>query len=811
MIFQRVPRLGYEPLQRWTRCLMLFFVLSLAITSLSNAQTRAAPSWLRYFRGEYVVTLPVRTDKQHGVAGFSSNSLEDRFGVIENLGGSTLLLSTTSASGIDATVSKFGMLESLVSVEDATCKSLLAEKVVTSCTPNFVMQTSDVTTSDPYASQLWGLSEDQGISAAQGWEVSSGTKDVVVAVIDTGIDYRHEDLVDNLWRNPGEIEDNGIDDDNNGFVDDVYGINAITGAPVVGDPFDDNGHGTHVAGTIGAVGDNGVGVVGVSRAVSIMGLKFLDASGSGRLSDAISAINYMINMKESYGVNIVAANNSWGGGGYSQALEDAIERANAAGIVFVAAAGNQGLDVDLFPSYPSSYENSNVVSVAALDSEGNLATFSNFGSEGVDIAAPGVDILSTLPGGAYGPYSGTSMAAPHVTGLLALLYSIAPNMSVEEVVARLFETGRDLTSLGAGVAGPLLVKTGRIPDAGRLLRDERLPVPAPPNNGEICPYEFEYKRILDSTELDTSADGEVIVNQSDEGGYVRVDLPFDFPFHNRVIRTVFVSPNGVVYEVEPHNLDYLTSYRAPYNSIAAMHIDLTPRRADEGVRVFTGHDRVTILWKAELYMMPDIGPLSVRLTLSPTGQVVSTVSFEEAGTPEVLSKIVLGDAFSDPVQSPMGIVGISGASRLASSTADLLAAQRLLMEERDGEFSAKVTMNPTCEVSGGNREITVPHIQKIKIRNKRGRNSKLRLAFGGIGTGRVPLSVKVNGRLCSEAGDVGLIDGRAERRVRVPRTLRHLSIVSGEARMRKRFSRRARRVSKRARDKVCGRIIAALR
>jgi subtilisin family serine protease len=711
MIFHRVPHLLREHLQRWTRCGVFFFALSLAIVSASDAQTRVASSRLRYFRGEYVVTLPVRTDRQNGMAAFSSTSLEDRFGVIENLGGSTLLLSKTRVSGVDGTVSRFGMLESLISVEDSTCKALLAEKVVTSCTPNYVMQSSDVMTNDPYASQLWGLSQEQGISVAQGWDVSSGTHDVVVAVIDTGIDYRHEDLVDNLWRNPGEIEDNGIDDDNNGFVDDVYGINAITGAPVAGDPFDDNGHGTHVAGTIGAVGGNGIGVVGVNRSVSIMGLKFLDSSGSGRLSDAITAINYMVNMKESYGVDIVVANNSWGGGGYSQALEDAIERANAAGIVFVAAAGNQGLDVDLFPSYPSSYENSNVVSVAALDSDGNLATFSNFGSEGVDVAAPGVGILSTLPGDAYGSYSGTSMAAPHVTGLLALLYSVAPDLSVEELATRLFETGRDLIALGAGAAGPLLVKTGRIPDAGRLLRDERLPLPVPPNNGEVCPYEFDYKRIFDSNELDTSADGEAIVNQSDEGGYVRVDLPFDFPFHNRVIRTVFVSPNGVVYEIEPHNLDYLTSYRAPYNSIAAMHIDLTPRRADEGVRVFSGHDRVTILWKAELYMMPDIGPLSVRLTLYSTGRIMSTVSFEEAGAPEVLSKIVLGDAFSDPVQSPMGIMGIGGATRLASSTADLLAAQRLLMEDRNEEFSLKVTMDPTCEVSGGNREIIVPHIQ----------------------------------------------------------------------------------------------------
>ncbi len=811
MISRRAPCLLCKHLQAGTRCVVFFLILLLVMMSASEAQTVRTPSELAYFRDEYVVTLPVRTERQGPVSAFSSPTLADRFGVIENLDRSTLLLSKASASGVASVTSQFGMLEALVSVEDATCKALLAEKIVTSCTPNYVMRASGVATNDPYASQLWGLSEDQGISAEQGWEVSSGTKDVVVAVIDTGIDYQHEDLVENLWRNPGEIEGNGIDDDNNGYVDDVYGINAITGALLAGDPLDDNGHGTHVAGTIGAVGDNGIGVIGVSPAVSIMGLKFLDASGSGRLSDAISAINYMVNMKESHGVNIVAANNSWGGGGYSQALEEAIERANAAGIVFVAAAGNQGLDVDLFPSYPSSYENSNVISVAALDSDGNLASFSNFGTEGVDVAAPGVAILSTLPGGAYGSYSGTSMATPHVTGLLALLYSTAPNLSVEDAASRLFETGRDLITLGAGTEGPLLVGTGRIPDVGRLLRDERVPLPDRPNSGEVCPYEFEYMRLHESTQLDTSADREPIVNQSDEGGFVRVDLPFDFPFHNRIIGTVFVSPNGVVYEVEPHNLDYLPSYRAPYNSIAAMHIDLTPRSSDQGVRVFHGQNRVTILWKSELYMLPDIGPVSVRLTLWSTGKVTSTVSFEEASGAELLSKVVLGDIFSDPVQSPMGLIGIGGASRRASSTADLLEAQRLLMEQDDGEFSLKVTMNPTCEVSGGNTEVNRPHIQKIKIRNKRGRGTNLRLAFGGSGTGRVPLSVKVNGKLCAEAGDVALVDGRAERNVRLPRALRHLSIVSGEARMRKRFSRRAGRVSKRGRDKVCGRIIAALR
>jgi subtilisin family serine protease len=178
-----------------------------------------------------------------------------------------------------------------------------------------------------------------------------------------------------------------------------------------------------------------------------MGLKFMDAGGGGRLSDAIAAIDYMVSMKVNHGVNIRVSNNSWGGGGFSPALHAAIDRARAAGIAFMAAAGNSRQDTDLFPSYPSSYEVANVVSVAAIDTNQSLASFSNFGAESVDIAAPGVGIFSTLPNGRYGYLSGTSMATPHVAGALALLFAAEPSTSLEQAIERLYETGRHTASL----------------------------------------------------------------------------------------------------------------------------------------------------------------------------------------------------------------------------------------------------------------------------------------------------------------------------------------------------------------------------
>lgn len=335
--------------------------------------------------------------------------------------------------------------------------------------PNYIY-TTEIVPNDPSFGSLWGMNNTgqsggtagADISAVEAWEISTGSAEVIVGVIDTGIDYRHEDLAANIYTNPGEdawtnptdpTTGNGIDDDGNGFIDDWKGWDFVNND---NDPYDDNMHGTHVSGTIGALGNNSKGVAGVNWTVRLIPLKFLSGNGSGDTADAIRAIIYAADL----GAHVLS--NSWGGGGFSSALEDAIKYANERNVLFVAAAGNDGGNNDMVPHYPSNYEVPNVVAVAASDHDDQRALWgsggggggdcgigcnsviaatpgSNYGPNTVDIAAPGKNILSTVPG-SYSSLSGTSMATPHVAGAAALVLSKNSGMTASALKAKLMNS-----------------------------------------------------------------------------------------------------------------------------------------------------------------------------------------------------------------------------------------------------------------------------------------------------------------------------------------------------------------------------------
>lgn len=321
------------------------------------------------------------------------------------------------------------------------------------------------TPNDPLLSSLYGLIGSKGIQATNAWDTTKGDPDAIVAVIDTGIDYNHPDLVNNIWTNGGETPSNGIDDDGNGYVDDYYGYDF---ANEDGDPFDDHGHGTHVSGTVAASGDNAIGVVGVAWHSRVLAIKTIGASGSGAYFDIIQGIDYLIKLKQS-GVPIVCVNLSLGGLEFSTTLQRAFRKADENDILVVAAAGNSGEDADKDPQYPAAFNFSNIISVAATGSEGTLAPFSNFGRKSVDVGAPGVAILSTNPlASINGPYierSGTSMASPHVAGIAALIAAINPELTARQIRTSILTTVRAATTL-AGIT-----TTGGIVNAEAALAD----------------------------------------------------------------------------------------------------------------------------------------------------------------------------------------------------------------------------------------------------------------------------------------------------------------------------------------------------
>jgi subtilisin family serine protease len=359
--------------------------------------------------------------------------------------------------------------------------------------PDYIVRVA-TTPNDPryLDGSLWGLhntgqdsgTPDADIDAPEGWAIRNQAPNVVVGVIDTGIRLTHEDLAPNLWVNPGETA-NGADTDGNGFIDDLHGINAIA---MNGNPDDDQGHGSHCAGTIGARGNNGVGVTGVAWNVRLMGLKFLSASGGGTTSDAITCIEYGVD----HGAHILS--NSWGGGAFSQALLDSVRAARDAGVLFVVAAGNSASNNDTAPVYPASLPVDNIVAVASTTRTDALSEFSCFGQGSVDLAAPGSAILSTGHENdtAYVTLSGTSMATPHVAGALALLRAQFPSDSWSQLIHRLYRGTDTIPALANGVVGT----GGRLNLHGALSTTTNRPANDDFANGRVVHGDSSVLRVL---------------------------------------------------------------------------------------------------------------------------------------------------------------------------------------------------------------------------------------------------------------------------------------------------------------------------
>lgn len=336
-------------------------------------------------------------------------------------------------------------------------RELEGDSTVDFAEPNWMYQ-HQAASNDPYYTNgsLWGMYGDGtspnnpfGSQAGEAWVNKTDCSSVYVGIIDEGMMFTHEDLAGNVWTNPYDPVD-GVDNDGNGYIDDIHGWDFAGNDNTVYDGSGDD-HGTHVSGTTAARGGNGKGVAGVCWNIQLISAKFLGRNG-GTTANAIKAVNYITDLKTRHGLNLVATNNSWGGGGYSTGLYNAIASAGAADILFVAAAGNSGVNIDSSPQYPASYPNANIIAVAAIDKSGNLASWSNYGSTGVDLGAPGVSIWSTVPNkrsqSSYNSYSGTSMATPHVTGAAALYAAAHAGATTAAIKGAILSTTVPTGSLG---------------------------------------------------------------------------------------------------------------------------------------------------------------------------------------------------------------------------------------------------------------------------------------------------------------------------------------------------------------------------
>jgi subtilisin family serine protease len=419
--------------------------INLAEEPVQNAEQ------MKFVPGEILVKLK----------GGNKSSARTKTDILSLIGGN--VIETINTKAMRASNAKTGGNAGeliLVSSELGTMEAIALLKKSTEveyAEPNWIYH-HYATSDDTYFTNgsLWGMyssANQYGSQAAAAWSAGkTGSNSVYIGIIDEGYMYTHEDLTANAGTNPGETAGDGVDNDGNSYIDDVYGWDFDGNNNSVFDGAGDD-HGTHVAGTIGAVGGNGKGVAGVCWSIKILSAKFLGRNG-GTTANAIKAVDYFTNLKTISGINLVATNNSWGGGGFSQALKDAIDRAGAANILFIAAAGNSGTNNDVTASYPSGYTSANIIAVASITSTGGLSSFSQYGATTVDIGAPGSGINSSVPVSSkgkivsgYANYSGTSMATPHVTGAAALYASTHSGATAAQIKTAILSSATPTASL----------------------------------------------------------------------------------------------------------------------------------------------------------------------------------------------------------------------------------------------------------------------------------------------------------------------------------------------------------------------------
>jgi subtilisin family serine protease len=503
-------------------------------------------------------------------------------------------------------------------IEDVVSK-LRKDKDVAYAEPDYLWE-ADSVPNDYDFGKLWGLdnASDNDIDAPEAWDITLGSPNIVVAVIDEGVDIHHPDIASNIWVNPGEIPNDGIDNDGNGYTDDVNGWDFYHYDNSIFDPADGDDHGTHVAGTIAAVADNSIGVAGVSPGVKIMPVKFLGPYG-GYTSDAVSAIEYAGKM----GARI--ASNSWGGTSYSLALMDAI---NSFQGVFIAAAGNAGVDTDIYPHYPSAYECSNLLSVAAIDNGGGMAYFSNYGSATVDVGAPGVDIYSLAPGSAYQWMSGTSMATPHVAGVTALMMSINGSLFPEQVIDIIKQTCAPLASLqGKTVTGGLV---NAFQAVSMVKGDGPFVMDTDPAYGEA---QVPLDRIITIRFSENIQPGDQFSGIVLKAGSTPVDYSFSIEgsvltilpsnLQNDMNYTLEI-PAGAVKNIENHGLNL--AYILPFTTPDTLAPAVTGTSPSDGAQDVELYQAITVQFSEEIKQGANFGSITVNDSPVDAGQSSAYIS-----------------------------------------------------------------------------------------------------------------------------------------------------------------------------------------